>query len=113
MNNWTYPYLYGAQPQPQQNNIIWVSGEAGAKAYAVAAGQSVVLMDSERDVFYIKTSDASGMPMPLRVFDFKERVAVAKNATTAGDYITREEFEKRLQEVLNGKQSVSADAKQQ
>lgn len=60
-------------PQPQQG-IIWVQGEAGAKAYPVAAGSNVLLMDSEGECFYIKSTDASGMPLPLRVFEYKEIV---------------------------------------
>jgi hypothetical protein len=47
----------------------------GAKAYPVTAGNSVLLMDSEESVFYIKTTDQSGMPQPLRVYDYKERTA--------------------------------------
>ena len=96
------------QAQQQSNNgIVWVQGEAGAKSFLVAPGQSVLLMDSESNVFYIKSTDASGMPMPLRIFDWTERT-VAKNATTAEkqNYVTREEFEKRLAEISNGKSSV-------
>ena len=44
------PVQMPAQPvqQPQQNNngILWVSGEVGAKSYLVAPGTSVLLMDS-------------------------------------------------------------------
>lgn len=62
------------QQQPTNDNgILWVQGEAGAKSWAVAPGKSVMLMDSESNTFYIKSSDASGMPMPLRIFDYKER----------------------------------------
>lgn len=51
------------QPTAQQTApIIWVQGEEGAKAYMVAAGNSVLLMDSENSTFYIKSTDASGMP---------------------------------------------------
>ena len=32
----------------------------------------MILMDSEQTRFYIKTTDASGMPAPLRVFTFEE-----------------------------------------
>ena len=102
------PYNYNwmqTQPQQAQSNINWVQGESGAKSFAVAPGQSVLLMDSESNVFYIKSSDASGMPLPLRTFEYTER-AVKQDKPTA-DYITREEFEKRIEEVLNGKQSVS------
>ena len=95
------------QPMTQQanNGLIWVQGEAGAKSYIVAPGNTVMLMDSEGERFYLKSADASGMPMPLRIFDYKERI----NATTSdfkaptsdfseldGKYITREEFEQRM-----------------
>lgn len=95
------------QPMAQQGNngLIWVQGEAGAKSYIVAPGNTVMLMDSEGERFYLKSADSSGMPMPLRIFDYKERI----NATTSdfkaptsdfseldGKYITREEFEQRM-----------------
>jgi hypothetical protein len=102
------------QPQqqlqvPQTNGINWVQGEAGAKSYALAPGQSVLLMDSENDVFYIKSSDNSGMPMPLRVFDYVERKPKSETivAQPTQNYVTREEFEKRLKEITtNGKQHI-------
>ena len=63
------PVQMPVQPvqQPQQNNngILWVSGEVGAKSYLVAPGTSVLLMDSDDTVFYLKTADQSGaFPMP-------------------------------------------------
>lgn len=77
-----------AQPSSQ---IQWVQGEAGAKAYPIAPGSTVLLMDSESSVFYIKSSDATGIPQPLRTFDYTERVQeTAKEASN--DYVTREEF---------------------
>lgn len=89
-----------ANPQNSGNSaIIWVQGEAGAKAYPVAAGNSVQLMDSERQVFYIKSTDNSGIPQPLRRFVYHEDVA--ENTTPSLDtsqFITREEFEKALSE---------------
>ena len=78
-----YPNAYAQQPQQvsyappaptPQTGIIWVQGEAGAKAYPVAAGSNVLLMDSESECFYIKSTDASGMPMPLRTFRYEEIV---------------------------------------
>jgi hypothetical protein len=100
-------YSYGTQfpAQQQQNTINWVQGEAGAKSFMTAPGQSVLLMDSETNVFYIKSSDASGMPMPLRKFKYEE---VTPQKKETGNYITREEFEERIKELMNGKQSVSA-----
>ena len=69
------PVQMPAQPvQQQQNNngILWVSGEVGAKSYLVAPGTSVLLMDSESEKFYIKSTDVSGMPQPLRTFEYHE-----------------------------------------
>ena len=64
----------------------------------VAAGNSVLLMDSENSAFYIKSTDASGMPMPLRAFDYKERTTAAKMPAQAvqqpgGEFVTRAEFD--------------------
>ena len=89
------PVLNYQTPQVQQTGILWVQGEAGAKAYPVAPGNSVLLMDSESEQFFIKSSDISGMPMPLRVFSYSE-----KKADQKVDYITREEFEERINALV-------------
>lgn len=92
--------------QAQQNNqITWVQGEAAAKAYPVGAGNSVLLMDSEDAIFYIKSTDQSGMPQPLRIFDYTERTsqhtsAAAKNAPD--EYVTRAEFDEFKKTIAQG-----------
>ena len=99
------------QPVIQQpvndNGILWVQGEAGAKSWAVAPGKSVMLMDSESNTFYIKSSDASGMPMPLRIFDYNERTVqqtqppvVQHNEIDTSKFVTWEEFNKKLDELF-------------
>lgn len=70
----TQPVQQVAPPQNTYSGLPWVQGEAGAKAYPVAQNSTVLLMDSEAEVFYIKSTDMSGMPLPLRIFDYKERV---------------------------------------
>ena len=95
------------QPMAQQGNngLIWVQGEAGAKSYIVAPGNTVMLMDSEGERFYLKSADASGMPMPLRIFEYKERTetpsqafsgSVAAQNVNFDNFVTREEFEQRM-----------------
>ena len=79
-------------------------GEEAAKAYMVAAGNSVLLMDSEKHSFYIKSTDQSGMPMPLRIFDYTERTAQPQKKTE--EYATREELkalEERISALMEGK----------
>ena len=91
------------QPMQQQSSqIIWVSGEAGAKSYLVAPGNTVMLLDAENSVFYLKSADASGMPLPLRIFDYKERTTTAQQAFSGSvtaesvnldNFVTRKEFD--------------------
>lgn len=106
-----------SQPVTQPSSgIIWVQGEEGAKAYMVAAGNNVMLMDSEASTFYIKSTDQSGMPLPLRIFDYTERTAPAKSVppqTPPAEYATREELEalsRRVEQLAGGeRKEVSAD----
>ena len=91
------------QPTTNDNGIIWVQGEAGAKSWAVAPGKSVMLMDSENSVFYIKTTDNSGIPLPLRIFDYTERTQQDTTSAEAvqvtnSQYVTKDE----LKEILSG-----------
>ena len=88
-----------AQPISQNNGIVWVQGEAAARAYVVPAGSKNILMDSETNVFYVKSSDASGMPLPLRIFEYKELTENSEPKTNTQDYITKEEFEQRISEL--------------
>lgn len=61
-------------PQGQQNNsIVWVQGEEGAKAYPIAPGNTVLLMDSESPVIYLKRADLSGRPMQMEIYDMVRR----------------------------------------
>lgn len=99
------------QQPTNDNGILWVQGEAGAKSWAVAPGKSVMLMDSESNTFYIKSSDASGMPMPLRIFDYKERTiqsaqpqVIQHSEIDTSQFVTREEFNKKLDELFSKKE---------
>lgn len=76
-----------------------MQGEVGAKSYPVAPGNTMLLMDSEQECFYIKQTDASGMPMPLRTFDYTERVPVQAKPFDASAYVTKEELEAKLAEL--------------
>lgn len=114
-----YPQMYQPTAQPMQapampvqaqqpqssNGLIWVQGETGAKSYLVAAGCSVLLMDSESQRFYIKTVDESGMPRPLRVFEYAELLPNAPTVPAFGietdpvQYATKEELQEKIREM--------------
>ena len=98
----TQPSMPTQPMQQQSSQIIWVSGEAGAKSYMVAPGNTVMLLDAENSVFYLKSADASGMPLPLRIFDYKERTTTAQQAfggvvtgesVNLDNFVTRKEFD--------------------
>lgn len=97
------PQMSSNAPQNSMNGITWVLGENAAKSFPVGAGQTVVLMDREEPVMYMKSVDQSGMPLPLRIFDITERTAhhtesvVAKSETP--DYVSRSEFDKFKEDV--------------
>ena len=105
--------------QPQQNagdgnGLKWVQGEAGAKSYPVAPGCTVMLMDSESNVFYLKTVDVSGMPLPLRIFDYNERTGNTAQNPSVGEpqgfdpnnFITRKEFDEKIAEITSNNKGV-------
>ena len=106
------------QPQPQQpqanqmvpsqqasgSSITWVQGEAAAKSFPCGPGCSVLLLDSEANNFYIRSTDTSGMPLPLRTFTYTEKkaeVPTPAQVAEAPEYVTKEEFEKRLADFQN------------
>jgi len=70
------------QPAQQNNGIIWVQGEAGAKSYLVAPNTTVQLWDSEAQVIYLKSADASGMPS-MKILDYTIRDMTPANGPVA------------------------------
>lgn len=100
-------------PQNQNTGIIWVSGEAGARGYPVAPNTTIQLWDSEAQIVYLKSADASGMPS-MKVLDYTIRDnptqgnALQKQPQIdLSGYVTKEEFEKRMSEVI--RQKVTGD----
>lgn len=63
---------YQAPQQNQQGGLIWVQGEAAAKSYMVAPGNTVQLWDSEEKIIYLKSADPSGMPS-MKILDYTIR----------------------------------------
>lgn len=102
----TAPQLQQSQPQVQQaqpmnSNLIWVSGEAGAKAYLVAPNTTVQLWDSEAQKIYLKSADASGMPS-IKTLDYTIRTENQPIQTVSVDenkFILREEFDSVKREL--------------
>lgn len=121
INGMTYPYMGYSQPYqerlaqlqnqyqqampqtPAQNgqSLLWVQGEAGAKAYMMTPNTTVLLMDSEGQKFYLKSTDMSGVPS-MRTFKYTE---VTSTPVFEQDkqikYVPREEFDD-IKSKVNG-----------
>ena len=94
-----YRNPYGSQtpvPAPQSTGIIWVQGEAGAKSFLVAPNTTVQLWDSEDQVIYLKSADASGMPS-MRILDYTERVAEVPAIDVRNDDI--DDMQKQIDKI--------------
>ena len=98
MNGGVSQLPYSPAQNQNNNGLIWVQGEAGAKAYLIVPGSTVMLMDSEAMRFYLKSADASGVPS-LRIFEYNELshgIPVAPQATPLEQGITRAEYDELM-----------------
>ena len=104
----SYPAFQNAfQPATQSGSdqLVGVNGYESAKAYPTKPNGTYVLFDTNKDVFYVKNTDASNFPT-LKAYSFKE-ITNPEETTNDEKYVTVEEFRKFKKEILNGKQSVS------
>ena len=92
-------------PQPRSGSMIWVQGEAGARAYSdIQPGVPVALWDSEDQVIYIKSIDNTGKPS-MTIIDYKERAQDdAKTEAPKIEYATKEHLDDlsgQIEEIEN------------
>lgn len=89
------------QPMPQYqtiNNILEVMGSESASAFQMGPNSRVILMDANRQVFYIKRSDDSGYS-ETKAYAYHEiplhenqEFDVNKPDIDPNDYVTKKEF---------------------
>ena len=84
-------YQQQQQPTQMNNSMVWVQGEAGAKAYVLPNNTTLPLWDSEAQVIYIKSVDASGKPS-MTILDYVDRNAPVQEETKP-EYVTMEQFD--------------------
>ena len=72
--------------QPTQN-VQYVNGRASADSYQMQPNSSVILLDSNKNTFYFKRSDAAGS-CTVEAFDFHKAEEPQKE-----EFVTRSEFE--------------------
>lgn len=96
------------QNQPQvQNTFAWIQGEEAARNYPVAPGNTIVLIESDKPIMYMKSADLSGRPQPIQIRylvseeDYR-KIQNGSNLQANDDtYVTKEYFEKKMSELDN------------
>ncbi len=110
------PQAYMPQGNSFQNgtssNLIWVQGEAGAKSYMVAPNQTVTLWDSEAQIIYLKSADASGMPS-IKILDYtiRDNAPQKANIQPQADFATKDDVV-ALQKEINALKSKFGERKE-
>lgn len=108
------PYFNPAQAgfTASANNIIWVQGIEGAKAWQLVPNSMVILLDSEAEgKMYIKVSDNIGMSS-LRIFNYVEEPRSTTETTINKDldlsaYVKKDELGMLIKEIMGNEQFIS------
>lgn len=123
-NNFQQPYNTAFNPafgvnnnnnnNGSKNNIIWVQGIEGAKAWQLTPNSMVILLDSEVEgKMYIKVSDNIGMSS-LRIFNYVEEIPVQNhnnnNNVDMSNYVRKDELISLIKEMISNEQIVSTTA---
>lgn len=105
----------GQQPQNNfENTFAWVYSDAGAEAFPVAPGKTVLLMHYNEPVLYVKSTDMNGRPLPMETYDLVRRgPAQAPNGyysqapqmipqqPNMSEYVKKSELEGQVNEIMN------------
>ena len=112
------PQIQPQMPQmgQQDTGITWVIGETGAKSFLMGPNKTIPLWDTEAQVIYVKSTDASGMPS-MKVLDYTIRDSANAGQKTpldekSAEYVKRDELEavkgELLKEIANLKEGLGA-----
>lgn len=109
-NSFQPPYFNpNAGNNSSTNNIVWVQGIEGAKAWQLAPNSMIILLDSEAEgKMYIKVSDNVGISS-LRCFNYVEEVQTAQAGNKSldlSDYVKKDELQKLIKEIIANEQSI-------
>ena len=108
-NVYPTPMGVGNNQPNTQSSMIWVQGESGAKSYMVAPNQTVVLWDSESQVIYLKSANASGLPsMQILDYTIRDNTPQTPNIQPQADFATKDDV-LALQKEINAIKSKFSD----
>jgi hypothetical protein len=107
-------YNFNQYPQqPQTNQYAFVNGIEGAKAYQVMPNQTMMLMDNDNPICYMKQSNSMGQST-LRYFKLVEvsEQELRGQAQTQSEYVLKSDFDalsKKVEDLLG---SISKNQKE-
>ena len=101
-------YMQGQQAN-FENTFAWVYGDAGAEAYPVAPGRTVLLMHYNEPILYVKSVDMNGRPLPMEVYELVRKnsgYSQAPQLTTQpqmnmNEYVKKSELESQVNDIMN------------
>ncbi len=95
-----------AQLQPQANNYYYVNGIIGAKSFQMQPNQTVLLMDSDNPMCYMKQSNSMGQSSMryFKLIEISENDLNPNNTvkqTNTNDYVLKSEFNELVKRMDN------------
>lgn len=126
-NGYSYGYNYNMPQQYQnsqpnysqsqanfENTFAWVYSDAGAEAYPVAPGRTVLLMHYNEPILYLKSTDQNGRPLPMETYDLVRRGSSqapngyysqcnqpAQIPVNMSEYVKNSELESKVNEIMS------------
>lgn len=93
------------------NNIIWVDDEVGAKAYPLyGANCAVIMMDSNADnIVYLKTTDSQGRSNTQK-YQLTPIIPEEPKQIDLAEYVRKDELEKLILSILPTKEGATDES---
>lgn len=98
-----------AQQANFENTFAWVYGDAGAEAFPVAPGKTVLLMHYNEPILYVKSVDMNGRPLPMEVYElvrrngggYSQAPQLTGQQMNPNEYVKKSELEGQVNEIMN------------
>lgn len=102
MYNYNSPYLYPYQQNGQIQGVKFVHGRAEAERCTLPLNSKAILMDIDRDFFYLKETDMSGISS-ITEYSF-QKVEDESSKEIKDNFMTKKEFkewEERYESIIS------------
>ena len=106
-NNYGFNYYPNNYLPQRANQYFFVNGVEGAKAYQVPAGNTVMLMDNDSTLVFMKTANQLGQTS-IRYFKLGEITEDEAKGINNINYVSRSEFDEiktKLDKLLKKKEA--------